>query len=208
MVIEDRALIRAGLVKIIESREGLEVTAEVGLGTDRSGPLSEGPDVVVMDFDLTDPALFSTILQYYPRARILVVTSSDDLECSRRAIRLGAFGVVSIRTSPEAFITAIERVAAGEAWLGRALTAQVLAELSPFPEMSGAAKLALLSKREREIVDIACEGLSIKEIARRLLISTVTVRHHLTAIFAKLGVTNRHSLIVFAYRHRRSFGAS
>ncbi|HXG93756.1 MAG TPA: response regulator transcription factor [Blastocatellia bacterium] len=59
-----------------------------------------------------------------------------------------------------------------------------------------------LSSREREVIALVCEGLSNSEIAERLFISPITVRHHLSAIYRKLGVTNRLKLVIYAFRHR------
>jgi DNA-binding NarL/FixJ family response regulator len=64
------------------------------------------------------------------------------------------------------------------------------------------AKVDLLTEREREVIELVCEGLKNKEIADRLFISLTTVRHHLTSIFGKLQVASRFELIIFAYRHK------
>ena len=85
------------------------------------------------------------------------------------------------------------------------MMAKVLAEMSPArankkidPE---AAKIATLTKREREVITLVGEGIKNKQIANRLFISEITVRHHLTSIFSKLNLSDRFDLIIYAYRN-------
>ncbi len=118
---------------------------------------------------------------------------------------LGAMGLVFKEKAAEVVIRAIERVHAGEVWFDRTLIGNVLTELSRAsatkkldPE---ATKITKLTEREREIAALIGEGLKNKQIANRLFISETTVRHHLTSVFDKLGVTDRLELIIYAYRH-------
>jgi DNA-binding NarL/FixJ family response regulator len=115
-------------------------------------------------------------------------------------------GVVEKESAPEVLLKAIRKVTEGEVWLDRSMTATVLTEMSQAtgaaksdPE---AAKIAMLSAREREVVALLGEGLSNRRIAGQLCISETTVRHHLTSIFSKLEVHDRLQLLLYAYRNK------
>ena len=92
-----------------------------------------------------------------------------------------------------------------EVWLEPTMIARVLGDLTrpqPSPQVSAeATKITRLTEREREVITLVGEGLRNKHIAERLYISEATVRHHLTAIFAKLDVSDRFELAIFAYQH-------
>ena len=102
-------------------------------------------------------------------------------------------------------LEAIAKVRAGEVWLEPSMVARVLGELTrpqtAQPISPEAAKIATLTGREREVITLVGEGLRNQHIAERLYISEATVRHHLTAIFAKLGVADRFELAIYAYQH-------
>ena len=135
---------------------------------------------------------------------MIVLTGIRDPAEHRQAVRLGATGMVLKEQAVDTLVKAIERVHAGETWLDPALVANVLAERSRArgrdadPE---AARIAMLTERECEVIALIGEGLKNRQIAKRLSISETTVVHHLTSIFAKLGVANRLELVTYAYRH-------
>lgn len=168
----------------------------------------EQPDVVLLDLDLGNNSgigLISELLSVAKQARIIILTGVRDVETHRKAILLGAVGVVRKEKAPDVLIKAIERVYAGEAWLDPSLMADVIGEVSragraakPDPE---AEKIASLTTREKEVIACFGAGLNAKEVADRLFISEKTVNHHLSSIFSKLGVSGRAELIVYAYRH-------
>jgi DNA-binding NarL/FixJ family response regulator len=114
-------------------------------------------------------------------------------------------GLVLKEKAATVLLQAIEKVHAGEVWLEGAMIASVLREMTQTRETRQtnpeAARIALLTEREREIVALVGQGLRNKQVAERLFISEVTVRHHLTAIFAKLRVADRLELVIYAYRH-------
>jgi DNA-binding NarL/FixJ family response regulator len=118
---------------------------------------------------------------------------------------MGAMGVVPKTSNRQTLYKAIEKVHAGEVWIDRAMIANVLTQLSRSrlddetdPE---AARIASLSDREREVITLIGKGLKNKEIAARLTISEITVRHHLSSIYSKLNVADRLELTIYAYRN-------
>jgi two-component system, NarL family, nitrate/nitrite response regulator NarL len=198
VLVDDHAVVRAGLRMLIESRPGLLVVGEAATTADALTVAGrEQPDIILLDLDLGGdngltilPELFATAKQ----SRVLMLTGVRDPEEHQRAVRLGAMADL---------LQAIEKVHAGEVWLDGALMARVLGRAAPAeatidPE---AVKIASLTDREREVIALICEGLQNKLIGERLFISETTVRHHLTSIFDKLGVTNRLELVIYAYRH-------
>jgi DNA-binding NarL/FixJ family response regulator len=209
LLVDDHAVVRAGLRMLIESRPGLTVVGEAATTHDAVATAErEQPDLILLDLDLGGdngldilPELFATAKQ----ARVLLLTGVRDPEEHHRAIRLGAMGVVLKEKAADDLLKAIEKVHAGEVWLDGALMARVLGralvggdQAATNPE---SAKITSLTEREREVIALICEGLQNKLIGERLFISETTVRHHLTSIFDKLGVTNRLELVIYAYRH-------
>ena len=209
LLIDDHAIIRSGLKMLIESQPGLRV---VGEASDRAGALSlaarEQPDIILLDLDLGAESgleLIPLLRNSTSQARVLVLTGLRDPEIHRNALRLGAMGIVQKEMAGDVLLKAIQKVHAGEAWLDRLSIANLLEEIAevergrPDPEAS---RIASLSPREREVINLIGEGLNNKKIAERLKISETTVRHHLTSIFAKLGVSDRLELLVYAYKNR------
>jgi DNA-binding NarL/FixJ family response regulator len=165
-----------------------------------------------------------------PQSRVLVLTGLYDLDIHKAAISRGAMGLVKKLEAADVLIKAIKKIYAGEVWLDGALMACMLEEFwrmrneqgqnsanstsvsgSHLPPKVGGeakqippeelAKIALLTDREAEIVTLVGEGLRNQQIADRLCISVITVRHHVSSIFSKLGVDDRFELAIYAYRH-------
>ena len=117
-----------------------------------------------------------------------------------RAVRLGASGIVGTDRPAETLFRAIEKVLLGEVWMERRLVADLIAP--GYPRADGdQVRIESLTPREREVVRLLCEGLRNKQIAKRLAVTDVTVRHHLTSVFSKLGVSDRLGLLLYASRH-------
>ena len=159
-------------------------------------------DVVLVDQD--DAPSIRDIRAQYGEARVLVVAARTDHESSAQLVRDGAHGIVSKARTGEHLVTAIRKVHAGEMWVDRVVATTLIADLQRPGRRndSDRTRIATLTARERDVVNLVGEGLPNKSIAERLTISDNTVRHHLTSIFAKLGVSDRLSLVVYSYRHK------
>jgi len=210
LIVDDHGIVRAGLRMLLESQPGLTVVGEAATCAEALAlATGEQPDVIVLDLDLgMENAIESipTLLSAVPEARILVLTGVRDPEPHREAVRRGAMGLVLKEHAAETLLEAIAKVGAGEVWLEPSMVARVLGELTrpqtaQQPISPEAAKIATLTAREREVITLVGEGLRNQHIAERLYISEATVRHHLTAIFAKLGVADRFELAIYAYQH-------
>jgi two-component system nitrate/nitrite response regulator NarL len=208
LFIDHYEMVRAGLRLLIESQPGFTV---IGEATERNAALTlatrEQPDVILLDLDLGDSSgldFLPELRTAAPQARVLVLTALRDPEAHRRAVRLGAVGLLLKEKAPEVLLRAIEKVHTGEAWIDRSMVANVLDQLT---SRNGAQlnsdkrKIATLTAREREVALLVVQGFKNRQIAQHLFISETTVRHHLTAVFAKLDVTDRLELVIYAYQH-------
>jgi two-component system nitrate/nitrite response regulator NarL len=209
LLIDDHAVVRAGLRLLIESRSGLRVVGEAANRSDGlAAAAHEQPDIILLDLDLGgDSSLefLPDLLAAASAARVLVLTGVRDPALHRRAVHLGARGVVPKEKAAEALLQAIEEVHAGQVWLEPAMVAEVLGEMASrgtsTQQDPEAAKIARLTARERELVALVCEGLTNRQLARRLFRSEGTVRNSLSVIFEKLEVTDRLGLVLYASRH-------
>ncbi len=208
VLVDDHALVLAGLRMLIESQPGLAVTGEASTPDQALAVVArERPEIVLLDLDLAGRSgldLIPDLRTASPASRIVVLTGLRDAAAHQQAVRSGARGVVLKEMAADVLVKAIEKVHAGEAWLNRTMIADVLAELPRVNEKENpeAPRIRSLSAREREVLALIGEALSNKRIAERLCITETTVRHHLTSIFAKLGVSDRLELLVYAHRHK------
>jgi DNA-binding NarL/FixJ family response regulator len=218
---------RAGLRVLLASWPGVEVIGEAdepAKALDLVG--REQPDVVLLDMDAdaggTPLQVTDLLAAGGGNTRILVLTNSRDVETHPRTVEAGASGLVLKTRAADELHKAIEKVYAGEVWLDRATAVQIIMLLGGgwghppatavqiINHLSGGAsegrdpeaeRIALLTEREKEVAHLICTGLKNREIAERLAITESTVRHHLTTIFGKLGVSTRFAMIIFLYRH-------
>lgn len=210
VLINQLTLARSGLRAILERFPEMQVVGEAS-AIPEAIPLvrQESPDIVLFDSDCVDYQGLDSLPQLIgaaAHARLVLVTATDDSDFHHRAVELGAMGVVFKTQTVEVLIKAITKVHEGEAWLDRATVASVLGRLSVEKTGKAAdpeeAKIATLSKREREIILLAGLGLRNHEIGERLAISEVTVRHHLSTIISKLELQDRLELIIYAYQRK------
>lgn len=209
LLVDDHVVVRAGLRMIIQSRPHMTIVGEAG-SRDSALALagSEHPEIILLDLDLGDEsgmALITELIAAASEARIIILTGLRDPGAHRQAVLLGAMGIVRKEKAAEVLISAIEHVHSGEAWLDPSLVAGVLNDITRSarrPKIDQeAVKIATLTKRELEVVALIGEGIKNKEIASRLFISEITVRHHLTSIYDKLDVDDRVELLIYAFRH-------
>ena len=198
-------IVRAGLRALLEREPGLMVVGEAADCAQARAALGARPDILLLDADLESGLEgLPELLAAAEGARLLLLASRDEPQAHERALGLGALGLVWKQAPPQVLLKAIEKVHAGEAWFDRAVIAGVLSRLRRpefRQETPEADKMAQLTARERELIPLVAQGLRNKEIAERLFISEVTVRHHLTRIFQKLEVADRAELMLYALRH-------
>lgn len=210
LLVDDHAIIRAGLRMLIESRPGFQMIGECGNQAEAlSLAQSEHPDIILLDLDLGQENgldfLDELLKVTKGRSRVIVLTGDRDPRKHARAVRLGALGVVLKDRAPEVLLLAVEKVMGGETWLEPHIMASALNDLwkSRQPESVDpeAEKIASLTDRERQVIVLVAKGFKNQKIGETLFISEPTVRRHLGTIFAKLDVTDRLELLVYAIEH-------
>ena len=204
LIVDDHLLVRTGLRMLIDNEADMTV---VGKAATRCEALAlaetEKPNVILLDIDLGEENGLDFLAELHdalPNVRVLVLTGLRDIECHRRAARLGAAGVVLKEHAAEVLLKAIKKVHEGELWLDRSMMGNLLREMTQGPSIDAeAAKISTLTPREREVVALVGEGLKNRDIGARLFISETTVTHHLSSVFAKLNVSDRLELVIYAF---------
>ena len=212
VLVEDDEPARLGLRTQIEKDPQMTVAGEAATYRDAVRIAEkEQPDIILLDLNLGDESgmgLLPELSKVAPESRVIIVPGSrDDLEVHQQAITHGVMGLVLKHDALEHIARAIKQVSGGDVWFNRSMMMKVIEGMVRFNAVKQpdpkAAKIATLTEREREVVSLVGEGLKNKEIANRLrpFISETTVRHHLTSIYDKLGVSNRLELVIYAYIH-------
>ena len=209
LIVDDHLVVRAGLNMLIENHPGMTVVA---MASNRAEALElaarDSPDLILLDLDLGGENALTFLTQFRdiaPTAPVLVLTGLRDTDAHRRAVQLGAMGVVLKENAPDVLIKAIQKVHAGEIWLDRPTMGRILREMSARDEKEidpESSKIDSLTQRERDVIALIAEGLKNRQIGERLFISETTVTHHLSSIYSKLGVSDRLELVIYAFTHK------
>lgn len=205
-VVDDQALVREGLRRILETDPAVEVVAEAGDGIEAVDAIAQSsPDVAVLDIRM--PRLDGIegtrrILAEVPDPpRVLILTTFGDDEYVYAALRAGASGFILKDAPPEELVAAVRTVASGEALLDPAVTRGVIEEFIRHgqPGTAPASELGQLTPRELEVLELIARGQSNAEIAATLVVSGPTVKTHVAHVLMKLGVRDRAQAVIYAY---------
>ncbi|MGD1029677.1 MAG: response regulator transcription factor [Opitutaceae bacterium] len=199
LLVDDQAMFREGLRLILGQQADFEIAGEAGDGlaalelTRRNAP-----DVVLMDLrmpNLGGVEATRRIRAQAPDVKVIVLTTFEEDEEVFSALRAGAAGFLLKDASSEKLCEAIRLAARGETWLQPSVAAKLVAEfgrLTPRPALSREGSLPEpLSNREREVLRCLADGMSNKEIGRKLAISEGTVKNHMSQVLGKLQVLDR-----------------
>lgn len=202
VLVDDHALMRTAFRTIIESG-GMEVVGEAADGEAAVRVAqAQRPDVVLMDIRMPGrDGVWATaqLSETMPAVRVLVLTTFDDEEVLHGALSAGAAGFLLKNASPEEVLRAVVLVAAGESVLDPAVTARVMARYRNRPAWADNALLGRLTEREKDVFALVAQGLTNAEIAARLAMGATTVKTHVSAVLAKLGVRDRVQAVITAY---------
>jgi DNA-binding NarL/FixJ family response regulator len=203
LVVDDHPVVRQGLRTFLDLEPDLVVVGEAADGNACVSAAEElHPDVVLLDLRMPTADGLAALRGLAERgnpARVLIITSFTDRSAVLPAIRAGAAGYVYKDVDPAALATAIRAVHAGHVLLNADVAGMLAAGEAPAP--------ARLTPREHEILAELARGHSNREIARALHLSEKTVKTHVSAVLAKLGLSDRTQAALFAVRAGLSDGA-
>jgi DNA-binding NarL/FixJ family response regulator len=205
LLVDDDALVRAGLTMMLDGANGIEVVGEAADGDQVPAAVdAHAPDVVLMDLRMprTDGITATRRLRARPRApEVIVLTTFDADENVLGGLRAGASGFLLKDSPPDQIVEAIHRVAAGDPILSPAITRRLMdrAVATSGTREQARAALAGLTPREHEVVVGIARGETNAEISARLFMSVATVKAHITHILTKLGLANRTQIALLAH---------
>jgi DNA-binding NarL/FixJ family response regulator len=207
LLIDDDALVRAGLRVILSAAEDIEVVGETDDGVGAVAAVRQHrPDVVLMDIRMPqmDGIAATTILRRLdPPPQVIVLTTFRADEHVVAALRAGASGFVVKDTPPADIINAVRLVAAGDAIVSPSVTRTLLSHFGRTEASDrhrlAAQQLAALSDREREVATAVGAGASNAEIAASLFMSEATVKAHVSRLLSKLDVSNRVQIAILVH---------
>ncbi|WP_329129404.1 response regulator transcription factor [Streptomyces sp. NBC_01476] len=206
LLADDQVLVRAGFRALLDAQRDIDVVGEAADGEQALRQIRElAPDAVLMDIRMpvldglaatrritADPTLADV--------KVVILTTFELDEYVFEAIRAGASGFLVKDTEPAELLRAVRAVVAGDALLSPGVTRRLIAEFAARSKQpAAAAALDQLTEREREVMALVGMGLSNEEIARRLVVSPLTAKTHVSRAMVKLGARDRAQLVVMAY---------
>ncbi|MFF6777167.1 response regulator [Streptomyces sp. NPDC012637] len=206
LLADDQSLVRAGFRALLDAQPDVEVAGEAADGAEAVARVRElRPDVVLMDIRMPvlDGLAATREITGDPElgaVRVVMLTTFELDEYVFEAIRSGASGFLVKDTEPEELLRAVRAVTEGDALLSPGVTRRLIEEFAARSKAPArAAGLGELTEREREVMALVGLGLSNEEIARRLVVSPLTAKTHVSRTMVKLGARDRAQLVVLAY---------
>ena len=202
LVVDDQALFRAGLTRLLEEDPRVQIVGQAGDGVEAvklAGSLE--PDVVLMDLKMPKMdgiEATSQIVARYPHVKVLLLTTFEADNHVIQALKAGASGYILKDSTPNSIVASLLAVVAGERVMASAVANRVLEMLTgtttPKEFYDG------LTGREIEILKLLAGGMANKQIAFKLKISEKTVRNHVSNMYEKLGIYDRSQAVLYAVR--------
>ncbi|MBB6344276.1 DNA-binding NarL/FixJ family response regulator [Nonomuraea muscovyensis] len=203
VIVDDQAMIRAGLRMIVETEPGMEVVGEAADGREAIAVARRTrPDIVLMDISmprLDGLSAARELLDAPSPPKVITLTTFDSDENLYAALQAGTSGFLLKVSPPEQLIEAIRVVHAGDALLDPAVTSRVIATFASRREPAPSPRLAELTPRELEVLRLLARGITNAEIAGELYVGEATVKTHVARVLMKLGLRDRAQAVVFAY---------
>ena len=200
MLVDDHAVVRAGVRRLLEQDARFLVVAETDSGERAYQQFGEHlPDITVMDLSMPGMGgmeAIGRITVRYPAAKILVLSMHENAAFASQAIKAGAKGYLAKNGLAEELVNALENIATGKTYINASITQKIAQQFSN----TESNPLQLLSTREFEIFRMLAEGIDSNLIASKLNISAKTVANYQTSIKQKLGINNSVELVRLAMK--------
>lgn len=208
LIADDHTIFRDGLRRLLESEPEFQVAGEAADGAEALQLVQQlKPDILLLDLAMPRMPGLETLRELASQGasvRVILLTAAIEKRQIVEALQTGARGVIMKDAATQLLLKGIRTVMAGQFWVGREAVADMVSYLrdKAAQQPPSPAKAYGLTKRELEILSTIVSGLSNKEIAQKFTLSEDTVKHHLTNIFDKVGVSSRLELALFAINHR------
>jgi DNA-binding NarL/FixJ family response regulator len=207
LLVDDHAVLRAGLKTLLNSQPDMEVVAEAGDGNEALCQFAEfSPDIVIMDISmpgLNGMEVTKEIKKRNSEARILVLTMHDDESYLHKMFRAGASGYLPKKAADTELLDAIRATYRGESFIHSSMTAGFMLNFR-HNETNGGLKVKdqeILSTRESEVLSLIAMGHTDQQIADRLFLSIKTVQTYKSRLKEKLNIKGRAELVRYAIQH-------
>ncbi len=205
IICDDQALIRDGLEMLLKLEKDVEVVGQAQDGAEAVEQVAQHqPDLVLMDLKMPGMNGIEATRQirtHYPAVKVLVLTTYDDDEWVYDAVRAGASGYLLKDMPREEVIKAVRGTVEGKAFVDPAVAGKLLGQVAEQQTQPATLITDKLTGREVDVLRLLAQGLTNTDIATRLHLSEGTVRNHVSAIFAKLDVSDRTQAAVIAIQH-------
>jgi len=203
LIADDHTMVRESLISVLRAEDDIEVVAQASDGVEavEKAELTH-PDVVIADLSmprLNGIEVIRRLREKVPATQVLVLTMHQEDEYVLQAVRAGASGYLVKDSAASELIVALRNLHAGRGYFGPQ-AAKALAEQIQRPDRDAADPYGGLTAREREVFHLIAEGLTTKEIARKLEISVKTAENHRGRVLDKCGVRNTAELVRYALR--------
>jgi DNA-binding NarL/FixJ family response regulator len=204
LVADDHSVVRQGIRHVLEGEDDIKVCAEAGDGEEVLEQVEKHrPDLVVLDVTMPRLSGLETLERLrakHPGVKTVLLSFRADPPIVQSAVSLGADGYLLKNARPDEILAAIREVMRGGCYFSPPVAREIVDQIRQ-PKRKGDEPFTHLSLREREVLRHIAEGLSAKEIAKELNISTKTVEAHRTSVMRKLGVRKATELVRYAVRH-------
>lgn len=209
LIADDHTIFRDGLRRLLESEPEFEVVGEAADGSEAVAHARRlNPDIVLLDLAMPRVPGLEALRELATEGgttKIIILTAAIEKAQIVEALQIGARGIILKESATQLLLKGIRSVMAGQYWVGRESVNDIVEYLKATAANAQAdsqAKNFGLTKREMEILGTIVAGFTNKEIAKKFNLSEDTVKHHLTNIFDKVGVSSRLELALFAINHR------